>query len=290
MIEKLRFSIQEYLRRQPESRRQVVRGRLRSLARGVLKVLGVLRFPILTLARISGTDKILGHDYIGAYRRFFSAYRNRKITLLEIGVGGYHVAEGGHSLDLWEAYFQRGTIVAIDIQDKTQHSRGRVHVHQCSQVDRSGLEQLARRYGGFDLIIDDGSHLNEHQIETFGLLFPLLKEDGVYVVEDTQTSYWPAFGGGSVGTPGHAASAVSYFKGLVDGLNYAEYLPSARITPTALQESIRGIYFEHNLIAIVKGDNTLKSNMDIDAQAYELENQAASPAGHLQSPGEPRAR
>ena len=283
MIEKIRSSIQEFLQRQPESKRQVMRRRLKSLVRSALKVLGALHFPMLTLARLSGTDKISGHNYIDTYQQFFSPYRNRKITLLEIGVGGYDVAEGGHSLNLWEAYFQRGTIVAIDLHDKTQLSRDRVQVHQCSQVDRPGLEALARHYGGFDLVIDDGSHLNVHQIETFQLLFPLMKKEGVYVVEDTQTSYWPAFGGGSVGTAGHAASAVSFFKGLVDGVNYAEFLPSARGTPTELQQSIRGIYFEHNMIVIVKGDNTARSNVDMDARAYELEHRAASHAGDLRS-------
>jgi len=256
-----------YDRGQPQPRRDL----LRLSRRIALQALGRLRAPIETLARLSGTDKIGSHDFMAAYKRFFSKYRNRPITLLEIGVGGYSdLADGGQSLSLWEAYFRYGTIVAIDVYDKRHLSHGRVHVHQCSQIDREGLQNIADKYGGFDLIIDDGSHMNQHQIESFTILFPLLKEDGVYVVEDTQTSYWPVFGGGSVGTPEHAKSATSFFRGLVDGLNHAEYLPDARVTLTPNHLWIRGLYFEHSFIAILKGDNSAKSNWPIDRWAGKL--------------------
>ena len=46
-----------------------------------------------------------------------------------------------------------------------------------------------------DIIIDDGSHINEHVIRTFQYLFPKLKPGGIYVVEDTQTSYRQDYGG-----------------------------------------------------------------------------------------------
>jgi hypothetical protein len=236
-----------------------------------LKTLGRLRAPLKKLAELSGTDKTGAHGFIPAYERFFSEYRHRSITLLEIGVGGYQELPGGHSLKLWEAYFQRGTIVGIDIYDKRNLSHGRVHVHQCSQVDSKGLHELADKHGGFDIIIDDGSHLNDHQIESFTILFPLLKTPGIYVIEDVQTSYWPAFGGGKVGTPGHARSAVSFFKELIDGLNHAEYLAGAQTKPFHRDTLIRGIYFEHNLIVIEKGDNSRASNIALELCSNVLE-------------------
>jgi hypothetical protein len=53
-------------------------------------------------------------------------------------------------------------------------------------------------YGfGFDIIIDDGSHVNEHVITTFEYLLPILNNEGLYVIEDTQTAYWPEYGGSS---------------------------------------------------------------------------------------------
>lgn len=247
--------------------------------RAKLAALGRLRASIESLAWTAGTDKIGAHDYVGTYDRLFSSFRNRRITLLEMGVGGYDRTDGGHSLRLWEAYFQRGTIVGIDLYDKSHLSHGRVHVHQCSQVDEQGLQTLSAKYGGFDLIIDDGSHLNEHQIASFKIIFPLLKDPGVYVVEDIQTSYWPAYGGGAVGSPEYGGSAMSFFKGLVDGLNHAEFLTPAPVPLTPYELSISGIYFEHNLVAILKGDNSGKSNVDMAAWGAKLEKGKATPAG-----------
>lgn len=251
---------------------QYQRGDPLALRRKTLKRLGMVRAPLETLARVSGTDKADPHDYMHAYRRLFSEFRDHSITLLEIGVGGYQKSNGGRSLSLWEAYFRRGTIVGIDLYDKSELSGGRVHVYQCSQTDAQGLRRISDRYGGFDLVIDDGSHMNQHQIESFQILFPLLKTPGVYVIEDTQTSYWPAYGGGAVGTPAHTTSAVSFFKSLVDGLNHAEFLPGSGTPATPFYDQIKAVYFEHGLIAVVKGDNTALSNIRLESLADLLEN------------------
>ena len=41
------------------------------------------------------------------------------------------------------------------------------------------------------VIIDDGGHFaHQHQI-SFEVLFPILRDGGVYLVEDTHTCYWP---------------------------------------------------------------------------------------------------
>ena len=281
MALKFWYLIERYVREQPPERKQKVVARLVALSRPALRVLRFFPVQLATLARISGTDKARGHDYMPAYERFFSPFRNRRITVLEIGVGGGDLEDGGRSLNLWEAYFRRATIVGIDIIDKRAQSRGRVHVHQCSQVDAAELERLAHRYGGFDIVIDDGSHVNEHQIESFRILFPLMKRESLYVVEDTQTSYWPAFGGGTVGTPGYRHSAMSYFEGLVPGLNHAEFLPGARANATSLDGAIRAIYFEHNLVIVVKGDNSAPSNIDVVGRAQELEGKVPTPPVQL---------
>ena len=147
--------------------------------------------------------------------------------MLEIGVGGYErPTEGGRSLRMWKAYFHRSNIVSIDIQDYTWLAERRIDIRQLDQTDNAGLTRLSSEYGGFDIIIDDGSHLNEHVIATFKVLFPLLRPNGLYAVEDTQTAYWPNCGGG-IDNPG---SSVNFFKKLVDSLNYAEY-PIVDYTP-----------------------------------------------------------
>lgn len=43
----------------------------------------------------------------------------------------------------------------------------------------------------FDVIIDDGSHVPWHQVFTLETIFDeWLKPGGLYVIEDTETSYW----------------------------------------------------------------------------------------------------
>ncbi len=42
---------------------------------------------------------------------------------------------------------------------------------------------------GVDIIIDDGSHMNEHMIKSFKILFPLLNQGGYYAIEDMHHAY-----------------------------------------------------------------------------------------------------
>jgi hypothetical protein len=51
------------------------------------------------------------------------------------------------------------------------------------------------------------------QISTFQLMFPKLKNRGLYVVEDMQTSFNPNYGGNE---NNKGNTALNYFKGLVD--------------------------------------------------------------------------
>lgn len=202
------------------------------------------------------SDKWGSHWYTQHYQRYFEPLRNKRLNLLEIGVGGYDAPDlGGASLHMWKAYFRKSRIVGIDLYDKSALSGHRIDIHQCDQTDSEALLRLSSEYGGFDIIIDDGSHLNEHVIKTFKVLFPLLRQDGIYVVEDTQTAYWPAWGGG-IENP---QTSIAFFKSLVDGLNHVEY-PIAGYVPNYFDQNIVEIAFFHNLIFIRKGNNDEKTN------------------------------
>lgn len=209
------------------------------------------RKDLTRLACIYGTDKWGAHWYTKHYQRFFAPLRNRRLNILEIGVGGYHNPdEGAHSLRMWKAYFRRGRIVGIDVYDKSSLAERRIDIRQCSQTDGAALRQLSAEYNGFDIIIDDGSHLNADVVNTFTILFPLLRNEGIYVIEDTQTSYWPSWGG----SIDNAESSMNFVKRLVDGLNYAEF-PIPGYTPGEFEKTIVQITFLHNLILIIKGRN-----------------------------------
>jgi demethylmacrocin O-methyltransferase len=226
------------------------------------RLAGWLGADLDTLAALYGTDKFGQHEYTPVYDALMRASRRRPVRLLEIGVGGYAGALGGESLRMWESYFRRGRITGIDLYDKTALSAGRVQVFQCSQVDAPKLTSLAQALGPFDFIIDDGSHLNAHQIETFAILWPHLKDGGTYIVEDVQTSYWPAYGGGPLGTEAYRKSCMQWFKDYADSVNLPEFLQPA---PGALDPGLGSITFHHNLIVLRKdlGERFSNANLDL---------------------------
>lgn len=149
--------------------------------------------------------------YFDIYERHFSRFRDKPIRMLEIGV-----FKGG-SLQMWQNYFHKdSTIVGIDINPECKaHEGGNVHVRIGSQVDRKFLRKVITEFGPFDIILDDGSHDNQHVVNTFEMLYTHTSENGVYMVEDMHTSYWPNYGGGLRAK----GSMIEYFKKKIDEIN-----------------------------------------------------------------------
>lgn len=217
------------------------------------------RSDLNKLALIFKTDKYGVHYYTPNYQTHFEAFKNKKINLLEVGVGGYkNPLSGGNSLRMWKAFFSRAKIFAIDIYDKKQLEEDRITIFKGSQIDYSFLDSIISDIGSLDIIIDDGSHINTHVITTFEYLFPKLKKGGIYVIEDTQTSYWTDYGGSSDDL-NDKTNILPYFKALADGLNHQDFLiPNYKATE--FDRTITSLHFYNNMIFIYKGDNKIKSN------------------------------
>lgn len=217
------------------------------------------------LAAIYGSDKWGAHYYTPHYARHFGPLRRRPLVVLEIGIGGYDDPHGGGaSLRMWRAYFPKARIYGIDIHDKSRHDEPRIRTFRGDQTDREFLERVVRETGSPDIIIDDGSHINAHVITTFEILFPLLAAEGTYVVEDTQTAYWPGYGG----VPerhAHGGTSLGFFKELTDCLNHAEFSePGAE--PTYYDRHVVAMHFYHNLVFVQKGINDEPSNLPVSAR------------------------
>jgi len=213
------------------------------------------------LAAYFGSDKWGTHFYALHYQAHFAHLRRKRLRVLEIGVGGYDdPRKGGESLRMWKAYFPNASIIGLDIADKRLHDESRIRTVRGSQDDEALLQGLSRSDGPFDIVIDDGSHQNAHVIRSFMILFPLLAENGVYAVEDTQTAYWPDFGGAA---PRNAAAPTSmnFLKGLADALNYREFPPVEGWEPHPLAPHIVAMHFYHNLVFVQKGTNDEPSNI-----------------------------
>ena len=121
------------------------------------------------------------HNYTKIYEEIFEEHKNKnnngyKINLFEIGVAC------GSSLKMWASYFKDSKITGIDINPKCKDF--------CENFDNIEIiigdvlnHEIKEEY---DIIIDDGSHLADDIIQTFYKLYPLLKKDGIYVIEDLQ--------------------------------------------------------------------------------------------------------
>lgn len=208
------------------------------------------------------TDKFNSHWYTRHYHHHFRHLRDRKISLLEIGVGGYGDAtSGGNSLRMWKEYFRRASVYGIDIVEKIGLEEERIRLFAGSQTDMNFLDRVIAQTGPLDIVIDDGSHVNRDVILTFERLFPALKKNGIYVIEDTQTSYWSCLGfGGDSSDLSNPDTMMNFFKSLTDCLNHQEFvLPS--YSPSYLDKHIVSIHFYHNIIFIQKGMNDEVSNI-----------------------------
>ena len=227
--------------------------RLRSYYRKLASV--IYSDDLNKLALINSTDKWGGHWYTQHYQAHFEKIRFDKMNVLEIGIGGYdRPQDGGDSLRMWKYFFSNSIIHGVDIHDKEAHAEKRIKIYRGSQVDEAFLNGIVDKVGKMDIIIDDGSHINEHVIATFKIMFKHLKDGGIYVVEDTQTSYWDNYGGDYYNLQ-NPKTMMNYFKTVVDDLNFADYRSPSH--PEAkFGNQITSMHFYHNLIVIYKGDNS----------------------------------
>jgi hypothetical protein len=129
------------------------------------------------------TDKLTHHGYNRFYDMFLVPLINKEITFFEIGV------DASRSLKMWNDMFKNGKIYGMDINLEFKHPKG--EVYKGDQSNKKDLKRVTKLIKSADVIMDDGSHVPEHQLISFNYLFnKLLKHGGTYIIEDIETSYW----------------------------------------------------------------------------------------------------
>ena len=133
------------------------------------------------------SDKV-ANRYLEHYDPILAPWVSQPIALLELGI------HTGGSLRLWRDYFPLGTIVGVDIKLREElRPADRIHMFEGSQADPRFLSRVANEMApaGFDIVIDDASHIAESTSIAFWHLFDNhLKPGGLYVIEDWGTGYW----------------------------------------------------------------------------------------------------
>lgn len=118
------------------------------------------------------------------YDRFYSSelgyLRKSKIQILEFGI------HYGASQAAMSKYFINSTIFGVDKNPyyKKFHSK-KIHSLYCDISDEISLKQLTNHLKNkVDIIIDDASHIPDHQLITFIEMFNSLKRGGIYIIEE----------------------------------------------------------------------------------------------------------
>jgi len=173
-----------------------------------------MRSKQLSLERYN-TDKI-ANRYLEWYDPVLHHLVDQEVRLLEIGV------HKGGSLLPWRDYFLKGTIIGIDLKLPGGLSdEDRIQVFRGSQNDTTFLSEVADRTApeGFDIIIDDASHIGALTKTAFWHLFDNhLKPSVLYVIEDWGTGYWDNWPDGRTYRPERPSRSMLLLK-LLQRLN-----------------------------------------------------------------------
>ncbi|MHA6689585.1 class I SAM-dependent methyltransferase [Devosia sp. A449] len=200
--------------------------------------------------------------YLEAYEHYLSPFRDKDVSLLEIG------AQNGGSLEIWAKYFSNARVITgVDINPDCANltfddARIRLLVGDASTEETSA--QLFETVGSsFDIIIDDGSHRSSDIVKSFATYFPRLAPGGIYLMEDVHCSYWVELQGGLY----NPLSSISFGKKLVDLCNHEHWRENlsrekfldafASAYDTSFADSdldeIDSVEFSNSLIAVHKG-------------------------------------
>ena len=171
-----------------------------------------------TIAKKYGTDKSSQcHNYCDKYERYLPFKTSDNLNILEIGV--FH----GKSLLTWKEYFYNATLVGLDIEPTYKQFEdigNNIHIEIGSQSDKAFLNAVVSKHGSFNMIFDDGSRKSKDVIASFEYLFDFVKSGGMYIVEDSCTSYWEEFNVADIGWEMGGKLTMSYFKNLTDDINF----------------------------------------------------------------------
>ena len=143
---------------------------------------------LIELVNNERTDKNTVHSYLQLYELLL---KNKKLScknVIEIGV------QWGGSIKLWHDYFPNAIIHGCDIYDES------IMWDQIKNNDRIKLFNSTNAYDPefvnkikdvqFDFAIDDGPHTLDSMKQFINLYLPLMKHDGILIIEDVQNINW----------------------------------------------------------------------------------------------------
>jgi len=191
----------------------------------------------------------------------FIRFRNKEITILEIGV-----SHGG-SLQMWKEYFgPKAKIYGIDINPLCKDlEEDNIKIFIGSQSDLEFLNEIKKSIPTADILIDDGGHTMEQQIVSYEVLFDHVRDNGVYLCEDLHTSYWPKFGGGFK----KEGTFIEYSKDFIDQLN-AHHSIENGLMVNDFTKTVDSIHYYDSILVIEKKLRPKPYDEQIGIPSFEI--------------------
>ena len=148
-----------------------------------LKKLSNMKLIDILTERGYRTDKHTDHRYVQEfYEKEFADLQEKKLNVLEIGI------LYGESLKLWHDYFINSNIYGADNFHRVSEADVSKNLSKFNRIKQSlnvnTLKEKLQFDVQMDIIIDDGCHGPGAQVITYNNSKHLLKEGGIYIIED----------------------------------------------------------------------------------------------------------
>jgi hypothetical protein len=131
----------------------------------------------------------LGHGFTKFYEKHLNKFKKQKIRILEIG------SLQGASAAAFAKYFPKAEIYCIDINLRNfEYSSNRISVFGMDSSNPKMIKNFLVKIKfdqfkkGFDVIIDDGSHILSDQLKALNFFYKHVSNKGFYIIEDYKFS------------------------------------------------------------------------------------------------------
>ena len=136
-------------------------------------------------ANIFKVNDKTGHGYSKFYEKKLEKFKDKQINILEIG------SYSGASAAAFIKHFPNSKVFCFDINiSNFKYQSEKIHVFGIDINNEKKIKKTLKyifenyKFKEFDLIIDDGSHYLSDILIGLKYFFKLVKNDGLYVIED----------------------------------------------------------------------------------------------------------
>jgi cephalosporin hydroxylase len=145
------------------------------------------RLTLSELINNEKTDKNTIHSYLPVYESLLKNKKHSCKNVIEVGI------KDGGSIKLWHDYFPNAQIYGCDIMDKSliwdEIKNDRIKLFTSVDAYKPSFINEIKDVQ-FDFALDDGPHTLDSMIQFINLYLPLVKEDGILIIEDVQDIAW----------------------------------------------------------------------------------------------------